>query len=220
MNINIIIKIIIILLLIFSIFTLGQIKEIKFRRSIDVKKRISLLTEMYKEINSLLINNDIKLFLIYGTLLGKIRENKIICYDYDLDFGIKNNEYKKTKNLLLNNLNKNKYKLKFINFFNIKFINIIHIKSKLNIDITAFKNNSEKVWRSVPHLYSIYYMNECKGKYPIDWIYPLKKTKFLGQTTYIPNNYHQILKCYYKDYNIPSHTCNADCSTCVKNKKN
>lgn len=46
-----------------------------------------------KYVHSLLSKHKIKHFLLYGTLLGCIRNKDIIPYDYDFDFGIMYNDY-------------------------------------------------------------------------------------------------------------------------------
>jgi len=33
--------------------------------------------------------------------LGKVRDNDLICYDYDLDFGIEDKDYNKIKKSLI-----------------------------------------------------------------------------------------------------------------------
>lgn len=47
---------------------------------------------------------------------------------------------------------------------------------------------------------------------------PLQVNKFLDRNTYIPNMPEKLLECYYgKNFIIPDHTCNSDCSICKKN---
>ena len=210
------IKILIIILLILIIFKSYRIESEMDRKKITTKKRLFVLENMFKNINNLCQINNIKIFLLYGTLLGKIRDDKIICYDYDLDLGIKTEDFNKVKNILETNLDKSKYKIEIVNNYFIKYLKIVDVETKLNCDIFSFKNNSKEVWRIVPGFFSKYYGKECRVKFPINWLYPLKKTTFLGQQTYIPNNSHKLLECYYKDYKIPNHECNDDCTVCKK----
>lgn len=49
--------------------------------------------------SSLLKENNIKHFILYGTLLGAIREKDIISYDYDFDMGIFYEDYSKVYEL-------------------------------------------------------------------------------------------------------------------------
>lgn len=46
-------------------------------------------------INKLFIKHNISHWLVYGTLLGSIRQNDIIPYDHDFDLGIKHEDHKK-----------------------------------------------------------------------------------------------------------------------------
>ena len=82
-------------IIIFSIilYNVNYNYNIKIRKNVNVKKRLIILKDLYNIILDSIKDTDIKLFLTYGTLLGKIRENKIICYDYDLDFGINEKDF-------------------------------------------------------------------------------------------------------------------------------
>ena len=52
-----------------------------------------------KYIHNLLEKNSIKHWLMYGTLLGCIRDKDVIPYDYDFDFGIMIDDYEKILSL-------------------------------------------------------------------------------------------------------------------------
>ena len=66
--------------------------------------------------------NNIKLFLHYETLLGKIRHNDMICYDYDLDFGIFDKEYNRLEKRLSSYFKDTPgYKMTTVNLFNYRY---------------------------------------------------------------------------------------------------
>jgi phosphorylcholine metabolism protein LicD len=149
--------------------------------------------------------HNMQIFLLYGSLLGKIRENKIIEHDYDLDFGINNYDYEKMKNALKKQFkNNDDFTVEIIEFLWYKHIAIIHKKTKLNADIIVFKSDKKHMDTLSNYLYAFLTAKQCSMIHPIDWFYPLKKTYFLGRQVYIPNKSHKLLKCYYgKNYMIP-----------------
>ena len=57
------------------------------------------LYELMNNVHEILCENDIKYFAIGGTLLGAIRENKIIRWDSDLDIRIFENDINKFSEL-------------------------------------------------------------------------------------------------------------------------
>lgn len=80
----ILIIIIIIILIICSaifLFYLNNIKKTEIFESIDN------LFEGLRYVNELFNQHQIKHWIMYGTLLGAIRGNDLIPYDYDIDFG-------------------------------------------------------------------------------------------------------------------------------------
>ena len=164
-------------------------------------------------------NSNTHPFLIYGTLLGKIRNNNLICHDYDVDFGIKGDEYNSFKESIKREVQKNNgYKIYCNEFFGYKAIHIIHKKTNISADITPFyENKNNNVTRNVPRFYSKFILKESNTIYPNNWIYPLNKTLFLNRLTYIPNNSHELLKCYYgENYLIPDQKCDDNCENCKK----
>jgi hypothetical protein len=63
---------------------------------IDIPDYIPTTEDIYhhiKYVHTLLSKHNIKHFLLYGTLLGCIRNKDIIPYDYDFDFGIIHEDY-------------------------------------------------------------------------------------------------------------------------------
>ena len=207
-------------LIIISIYVFNRAhyyESIASRRIVSTEKRLKILHELYNIIINLAEENNIKVFIIYGTLLGKIRNNDIICYDFDLDFGISSNDYELMRQSILKYANNNKqYIVEDKKLLWWKAIALVDKETGLNADIMVYYNNKTHVWRSISDLYAKYILNECNNNLPIDWIYPLQKSTFLGRTIYLPNKPNNILECHYgSDFMIPNHTCNIDCSICI-----
>ena len=164
----------------------------------------------------------IKIFLLYGTLLGQQRNNKLICYDYDIDVGIFSPDFTLIKTALERDIDKNIFSLNSIDMFLSKKIEIIHKETNLSLDIFSYqKTKSGSIQRNInylSHLYFNYVLNQCnKRNIPKNWILPLQPVTFLGKKTYIPNNPELLLKCEYgENYLIPDHKCNVDCSKCTQ----
>jgi hypothetical protein len=120
---------------------LGLVEE---KKSIDFSKSKILL----KELDDIMMSNNYRYFIAFGTLLGLIREGDILKHDKDLDIGI----------LGKVNLEEVKYSLlesgKFIlserSFFqnNNNLFTVVHVESKLALDVFNFletENNNLKV---------------------------------------------------------------------------
>lgn len=193
-------------------------EEISIRRNVDAKKRRKILLDIYSIITNVSYNTQTKPFLLYGTLLGYVREKDIICYDFDLDFGIDIQEFNIFQSALSNIINQ-AYRIERKYLWGFSSCKIIHIETGISADIFPFIQKGNNVRRNVPRLYSTLYLKECRATYPIEWIYPLKQVQFAGRNTWIPNNEVSLLKCYYGDmFMTPDHICDKSCNVCVKNR--
>jgi len=216
--------IILIILTPYIVYNHFHIKSTNKRRLIKFKIRMKILRELYEEIVDISNKNNIKLFLTFGSLLGKIRENNLICYDFDLDFGVMSEDYEKIKNVFIKYFgNNDKYKIQIFNLLHYKSIKIIHKKTNLNADIDVFtiKNNYIKKLMPILDKNDIinYFVNNKKCIYdiPKEWILPLKKIKFLSRSIYVPNNPKEFLKCTYGEkFMDPDHNCDKNCDNCKK----
>lgn len=207
-----------ILLIAFYVYDKNYKYEITIRRNVDAKKRKEILLDLYSMIMNVSYNTHTKPFLLYGTLLGYVREKGIICYDFDLDFGIDIKEFNLFQSAL-SRVNHPEYRIEHKKFLGFSACKIIHIETGISADIFPFIKKGTMVQRNVPKLYSTQYLKECRASYPIEWIYPLKQVQFAGQNTWIPNNSISILKCYYGEtFMIPDHICDKNCNVCEKRK--
>ncbi len=218
-NLYLSLSVLIILLIIsFILFHLNQKNNIKIRKEVDVKKRKDILIKLYNIFIDASEKTNTKPFLVYGTLLGYVRNKDIICYDYDLDFGIDINQYNTYKSQLLHIIKSYpEFTVNIKEVFNYKNIEVIHKDTRISADIFPFSTNNDRLSRDIPLLYSKYYLNETCTDYPTNWIYPLKPVDFLNRKTFIPNIPSNLLTCYYgNNYIIPDHQCNTDCTICIK----
>jgi hypothetical protein len=193
------------------------------RKKIHVKERMRVLTELYSMVTDIANENDVKPFLLFGSLLGQQRNNQLICYDFDIDIGILSTDFNKLYTALKNKINPTKYSIEYNNnFFYGKKIQIVDKKTTLNLDIDIFEKQHDGSFKRdlnyVCFLFLKYMLNQCnKRNIPHDWLIPLRPVSFLGKDVYIPNNPKAFLECEYgKKYLTPDHNCNKDCSMCVK----
>ena len=213
----IIVTIAIICVALYCVFAMYHQRSMDARKKIPVETRLRVLKRMYADISTVANSLGVSVCLMYGTLLGCVRQNDLICYDYDLDFGVHIFEYDR----LLEGLKE--YYAASTEFdvvvHNVicKQMVIIHKETKLNADIFRLSSDEKNVWRDVASIYSTLILKECSHKTPIEWMYPLQAVTFLGKQTYIPRDPAKVLTCVYGvDYETPNHTCNTDCTDCSK----
>jgi lipopolysaccharide cholinephosphotransferase len=77
-----------------------------------MKDKNKIISSIWINLLNNLSQHGIDFWIDYGTLLGYVRNNKIISWDKDIDISIKYEDYKKLLNFLGND-NNNKYKIVF-----------------------------------------------------------------------------------------------------------
>lgn len=189
--------------MIFFIIYLLVIKYYSPNGKNDIKYVHNTLLEILVKTIKVFKKHNMKYWAICGTLLGSIRENKIIDNDDDIDLGLLKDDFLKlqnNENNILNDLRTeglhlivsgglwhNKIVLK--NTFN------NYEKNRIFIDIMCFEKNKDK------YIYS----DETSWKeWPDEWFYskelfPLKKGKLNNITIDIPNNSIKYLERVYGD---------------------
>ena len=164
------------------------------------KNGSTVIQEFLEICNSL----NIKCWLVYGTLLGYVREHGLIKHDYDFDLGIWKEDY---SNKLKNTLKENGFEL-IHQFYGINYdaFEQTYEKKGVSIDIFYSYKNEQMVWTHVFH-------RENNDILPNDtWRvrklpYPnkgLTEINFFNKKTFIPSNYEEYLALTYGDgWKIP-----------------
>ncbi len=183
-----------------------KIKE-NYKKEIFKRKAPNILLLLV----DILEKNEIYYWIEYGTLLGVIRENKIIEHDYDIDIGmleskidkvklekiLKKNGFKKFGEISLNGkVTENKYRYK---------------KLKIGIDFYFFSEEKNKIkgycYSKLPNLTYTETLKKLNGLIAYECIFKkfdIIKYEVYGKETKIPQNYSEHLIEYYgKDYMIP-----------------
>ena len=165
---------------------------------LDNKKKINLFKNYLQIINSTSIKNDY--WLDAGTLLGIIRDKKIIEWDYDFDFAIKYK--KKNKNLLheLNARNLSSY-----------LISIGYQTTKKNLSLNKFVLEILKIITDLKYDYFIdgsLLLSLIREKKIGRWVNNIPVTILNGDI----NNLFTIIKEIFSDsYKLYNSSKKADC---------
>ncbi len=150
------------------------------------------------ELKKLLYSNNINFFLVFGTLLGAIRENAFLSHDKDIDVGILTHETSQEK---LAEVIEKDGNFKLIKQYNNKQkeFNLVvrHKKFKTGIDIFMFnKGDNGKLITGTDH-----------PTEPLIWEFEpfsLKKHTFLNEEFFIPNQPEKHLEeIYGPEWRIP-----------------
>jgi len=188
------------------------------RRSIPYPERNIILTKIVHIISRAASISGTKPFLIYGSLLGYIRNKDFICYDFDVDMGVLSCDYDSLHNAIVGIIGEYPgFTIKYLSFMGKRKFIIYHPATKLNGDIYEFIKTKKGYKRNASDLYSKYILHERQLRYPFDWIDNLQLVFFKDVPIYIPNQSDKLLSAYYGDDFIePDHVCNAECNECKK----
>lgn len=193
------------------------------RRNISNKQKLPILKDFIHIIYKVAHENNFHPIIFYGTLLGYIREKKILCHDFDIDIIIDETEfYLFIEKLKIYIEEKTSYIFKTYLYYNTKFCVIIDPLTKLNCDIFMISKTKDGKYfkRNVLDMYSTYVLNECNTKHLLTHLYPLKKDTFENTVIYYPNNPDYFLKCFYgKNFITPNVKCDKNCDNCILIKK-
>ena len=119
--------------------------SISKRRRVPFKTRMRIFNELLSIIYQSAKQSNTKPFLLYGTLLGQVRQDDFIPYDFDVDVGIMHDEYDKIRSHLIQTIPKhNQYRLKEKKLFQCRSMVIYDSETGINADIFEFVKNGDK----------------------------------------------------------------------------
>lgn len=148
------------------------------------------------DLQNILNLENIKIFLVSGTLLGYVRENSILSHDKDVDVGMffdgkidRGIQLIKSSNL---------FHLKMNHYGNGKIysIGLVHKTTKTPIDIFIYHLENQKLITGVEHSFG--YLQKFSFT-PFE----LNSVNFLDNLIYIPNNYELNLEENFGNWKIP-----------------
>lgn len=154
-----------------------------------------LTKEMFDIVSFFKTELNLNIYLIFGTLLGAIRENDFINHDYDVDLAYISNF--KNKKEVINEfvsicdfLNKKSLLIKR------KSVGQLHCKSlnnKMRFDIWTSYQISKKEIDLTPINFLI----------PVEHILPLQKSIFRNLSFNVPNKSNELIDLLYKEWQTP-----------------
>lgn len=130
------------------------------------------------------------IFLIYGTLLGALREHDFIAHDTDIDIAYLSN-YHNVKDVQTERKDLIQYLTKKDM---LREFNTVGIKVKYGLSVDMFD-----MWTSWTDG-TDYYLSPFKKICSKDIVLPLKSLQFRNETFLIPNQSEQLLDILYLDW--------------------
>lgn len=189
------------------------------RRAIPARRRKAVLKDLFDLVMDAGEKTGTQPFVLYGTLLGLWREGGLICWDYDLDFGIDDRDYDRFLRGLKATLDPAVYKLRVFDLPLWKKLEVIHRDTTLNLDVFphALDPATGLVKRPRVPRWAIRRLgHERVAEHPRDVYYPLRRAPLLGRDAFIPNKPEVLLASYYgPNYMTPDRVC--DCADCQLN---
>ena len=197
----------------------GKIIADFFRKYIDIKSikangKLKILnegnTELIRIFDEICEKYNLKYWLTYGSLLGAIRHNSYIPWDYDADIAMLREDYDKLKTILEDELKNTEIEILGISHIMKYNGNIIILKNKngkhfLNLDIVPF----EKYYKNIKteDEKNDLYKKLLKGKEYFYSIFPVDK-EFTSKEEI--STIDDKIKNYINKEILSGHNCNCD----------
>lgn len=170
----------------------------KRKETLKREKQGEILQQNGKEVleilNKVSKNTNVKYWLEFGTLLGKIRENNFIGHDINFDIGVMKEEL--SPKFLIDIENLGFKRTSSLSIKNEGLKDIKYIYKGIEIEIFIFEREENKV---------VCYSEDKSGEIGVYKLSnsTLEETKFMGVETYIPrNSIRRFLEIYGKNFNI------------------
>ena len=197
--INKIFVFVIIILIIIIINIIPKKEKYEERQLKYIHKELITILKVFKKIMD---KNSIPFFLVYGTLLGSVREQSIIPHDDDIDLGMMKNDFEEKLNSRKVITELRKKNLEFIRTKD-DLIKIRKIKSSDSIFIDLFifieDNNKIKIENEIISSWNppgFFYKNEL---FPLENKYLLNQVQLYGPCNY--ENY--LIRQYGMNWRTP-----------------
>jgi len=175
-----------------KLLDLNKDKKVSDDIRIFTDEELLIRNEGLQQIKHILDTLEIDFFLIMGILLGAIRENDFIKWDWDVELGVFTDSVidraDEIKNVFI------------VNHFDAEIVNRSFEKFKINL---FYKDNKYTLWG----LYTKNkYLQRGTFRFPIKHFTKFDKLEFRGEWYKIPNDAEKLLSFIYGDWRTPKKT--------------
>jgi hypothetical protein len=138
----------------------------------------------------------IRPFLLWGTLLGHVREGRFILGDHDVDLAMLEGDFMQADELR-GRMERRGYRLRYQDPWKLSFLHPMIDTLWLDIDL---------VYESAGHMVST---NRSKEEFDYSYLFPrqpfrdLRRERLMGVEVYIPDDSEEVLSCIYGEWRTP-----------------
>jgi hypothetical protein len=175
----------------------GRIRDRGYFYNRSEEEKTNIAKDMYDLTIFLKNKFDLAIYLIYGTLLGAIREKDFIPHDFDVDLAYLSK--KTTKSEVLKELNWLCEEFKKEGILKQEYSNQ---RGWLKI-YSPNKKHYVDLWTSFIINNRFYLIPVFNGEIKAQIICPFKTINFKGENFLIPNNAEKFLDIHYQDWQVP-----------------
>ncbi len=177
-------------------------------------KNGQIALELLHDVTTVMEKHGVRYWLDFGTLLGIVRENRILPWDDDMDISIFEDDIELMQTKVMPEIKKLHYRCytrKFpehINFFKqdairsfkVRNNRLFFLRGYVKLDIFAMHKKNEKLyWLELGELHSL----------PEKLLQEFDTIEFNGKDYRIPKNYDEYLSYHYGDWRTPNENYNS-----------
>ena len=156
----------------------------------------------FLEICDILDESKINFFLHTGILLGAVRDNDFIKWDWDIEISVFSEEFFSKIDLVVDKLKKNNFKIKQIN--KKKDDSKIDFIGEYPENVTGYT-----IWSwNYSKIRNVYWRREFS--IPAKFLNSFSKIEFLGREFNCPTNTEEYLEFAYGDWRVPLRSSDKD----------
>ncbi len=185
---------------------IGKKRKSKYQLS---GKNAEIALAMLKDVTDAMDEHGVRYWLDFGTLLGIVRENRILPWDDDMDISVFEEDRWKVEKIVLPTIKKKLYRVYTryfsqedsvlnkgdIRAFRVRNSRFGFMRGFVKIDIfVMYKNTDSYYW----------YELGAKHKLPSEYLQELDTIEFNGKTYSKPKNHDAYLTHHYGDWRTPN----------------
>lgn len=157
-------------------------------------QKVAVLWQMLTDVTRACSTSATPVWCQYGTLLGLVRTQHLICYDYDLDLAAESKHFAAISAALKQRLSQPQYQVVILDLPRLRFIQIIHRQSHLRCDINFYRatgtGESATYHKMVP-------FPQAKDTVPGAVFFPLQSQVIRGVQLWFPHQPASWLETEY-----------------------